>query len=65
MYLLSDVKTDTHLFMLVHVYCFDFFVFKTARSRIILRNVKILCKNQSCIKFLIIFFVTVFLMLIH
>ena len=65
MHLLSDVKTDTHLFVLLHGYCFDFFVFKIARSGFILRNVKILCKNQSCMKFLIIFFVTVFLMLIH
>ena len=65
MHLLSDVKTDRYLFMLLHVYCFNFFVLKTARSGIILRNVKILCKNQSCMKFLIIFFVIVFLMLIH
>ena len=60
MHLLSDVKTDTYLFMLLHVYCFDFFIFKTVRSGIILCNVKILCKNQSCMKFLIIFFCNCF-----
>ena len=28
MHLLSDVKTDTYLFMLLHVYCLTFLVLK-------------------------------------